>query len=783
MAIGNGLTGMPTVQIKSREQVLMEQELEKNKNLPAAEEPIVYDDLVNHMITEFHENRRSKINSGIEKDITDSRRANLGLYSTEDIQRIKATGGSTLYMNITATKSRAAKSWIADVLKPPKGDPWSLEPTPMEDLPNELKAMIKEALEKEFEESINPAPAQEQAALGEGRSEQPQPQQPGIEEAQVTLREANQKKRDIEKAVSQEITEEAQWQLNRMEKKIKDQLVEGNWDKALTDFLDDFVVDPAAIMKGPVISKKKALAWKDGAPVEVESYKFMNERVDCLDIYPSSTARGLHDGNLFEHMRLDEAMIGALQGLPEKAGYIDAAISKVLEEFGQGIMGSWVDTGIEQDKADLERRGSFIDSSRGIVHALHFWGNLPISTLRKWEYFEKIRGLEDKPDHEVVAVEAMLVGNHLIKCVVNDDPLKRRPYYKASFMNVPGSFWGKSLPMLMSPTQRMCNAAARALSNNMGIASGPQVEIYIDRLADNGPIEEVVPFKIWQLKSDPTGAGGRAINFWQPTSNAAELLKVYNEFERKADDVTGIPQYAYGNEKTAGATNTAAGLAMLLESTSKIIKDCIRNIDEGLIKPRIMFQFHQNMLTDDDFNYTGDINVQTIGSKTLSVRGAEATRRNEFLQATANPTDMAVMGVEGRSAILRSMAEDLGLPAVIPTEYELKQKQKKLEAAQAEQAKAEAEAEQAKSRSGIEATTIQIEGQKEMHQVTMQKEMAKIQADLKKHTEALQLEVKDLQRKMQNDQANAATTVMAEEGKNSRQNQEVAVKLKKGEGI
>jgi hypothetical protein len=774
--------GVP-LKVQSREEVLAEEAKRDNINEETPVE-IEYDQLTSHILSEFEINRRAKIDSGIEKEILDSRRANNGEYSAEDIARIQATGGSQIFMNITSTKTRALKSWMTDILKPPIGEPWSLEPSPIEDLPEDIRELLKEQLQQEFEQMLQPpqAPEQPQDPNAPRSAQPPQPPQPTAEGAQETIREQNQKRRDIEQAVADEIHTEAKYQLKKMERKILDQLKEGDWDQALSDFIDDFVVDPCAFMKGPIVSNAKGLVWKDGEAVEVKKYKHLNERVDALDMYPAPTAKCIDDGNLFEHMRFSRAKIESLKGVKN---YIDEKIDKVLEEFDTGMVGSWVDTGVEQDKADIEKRGSFIDSSKGIVHALHFWGSLSISKLREWDYQEKIEGLEKQGDNDVVSVEAIMVGNHVIKCVVNDDPLARRPYYKASYRSIPGSFWGRSLPAVMSPVQRMCNATARALANNMGIASGPQIELYVDRLADAGPIEQVIPFRIWQLKSDPTGAGGRAIHFWQPTSNAQELLTVYQEFERKADDVTGIPQYAYGNEKTAGATNTAAGLAMLFESTSKIVKDCIRSIDEGLIKRRVMYQFHQNMINEPEgFNYTGDINVFTIGSRTLSIRGAEATRRNEFLQATANPMDMEVMGVEGRAAILRKMGEDLGLPNVIPTPYELKLKQKKAQEQAQQLAEIEAQKEDAKTQRSLQATQIQIDGQKEMHQGTLQVKFADLQAKQQKFMQEMQIAMGELQRKINKDQADSGLRGAEEQGRRDRQSQEIGLKMTTGmEGI
>ena len=724
-----------------------------------------YDALAGFIIKEFDRNRQSRIDSGIEDIIKDSVRAYNGEYSDEDKAKIADVGGSNIFMNITATKSRAAKSWIADVLKPPDGDPWALEPTPIEDLPADIKKMVETSLNKEFEEMVKTSKAT-------GTTD--------TEAAQESVREINQRRRDVQTAVAEEITAESKHQLSRMEKKIKDQLVEGNWDKALLDFINDFVVYPTAFMKGPVISKKKKLVWANGVAVETEKYVYMNERVDPLDMYPSPEATCINDGNLCEHIRLSKEKLRALKGVEE---YKEGAIEAVLRDYADGNTGSWVDTGIEQEKADAEKRGSFIINN-ATIHGIHFHGYLQASEVKMWEFYTKDKDIEEYDDNDILDVEAILVGNHVIKCIINQDPLKRRPYYKASFMDIPGSFWGRSLPMLMSPQQRMCNAVARALSNNLGISSGPQIELYVERLADAGDISEITPNKIWQLKSDPTGAGGRAIQFWQPDSNAEALLKVYKDFEEKADDVTGIPKYAYGNERTAGATQTAQGLAMLLESTSKIIKDCIRNIDEGLIKPRILFQFYHNMENNEDFKYSGDINVVTIGSATLSIRGAEATKRNEFLQATANPTDLGVMGVEGRAAILRKMAGDLGLPtSIVPSAFELKRKLKKQEEQQAAAAKAQAQAEQAKAQAGIQATKLQVDGQAQMHQTSMQVELQKLQAKMKKDQEEIQVKIADIQRKMQEAQAKAVIAASAEDSKVDMQNKEIAVKLQKGSGI
>jgi len=330
--------------------------------------------------------------------------------------------------------------------------------------------------------------------------------------------------------------------------------------------------------------------------------------------------------------------------------------------------------------------------------------------------------------------------------------------------------------MLMADIQRMCNAAARALANNMAVCSGPQVEIYIDRLADDGPIEAVAPMRIWQLKSDPTGAGGRAINFFQPVSNASELLAVYDKFEQKADDVTGIPRWAYGNENIAGAGATASGLSMLLESASKIIKDAIRNIDV-VVKGRVEYQFYYNLLKEEDSDFTGDIKVIPLGSTVLTIKAFEAMRRNEFLTITANEFDQRIIGDEGRGDILRLMAEDLGLPSsAIPTSFEIRQKEKATQEREAQNAKILKEAEDTKSLVGLKATQIQIDGQKEMAQGAQ--ELQAMKARMKDAIDQSTLQLK--QQKLAQEEISADRDRMMKENLQLR---ELALSLKQNHGI
>ena len=257
----------------------------------------------------------------------------------------------------------------------------------------------------------------------------------------------------------------------------------------------------------------------------------------------------------------------------------------------------------------------------------------------------------------------------MLKAVLNYDPLGEKPYAKTSFIKSPGAFWGKSIPEILKDVQSVCNAAARALVNNMGIASGPQVEVNLERIPPNEDITQIHPWKIWQVTNDPLGSNAPAVRFNQPTDNAQTLMAVYERFSRLADDHSGIPAYVYGDMNVQGAGRTASGLSMLMGSAGKGIRQIVMHIDNDIVKNMVRRQFIYNMRYDEDEAIKGDAEIVPMGAVNLAVKETVMVRRIEFLNATANEFDMGIVGKEGRAAILREVAKSLQMPVdeIVPS--------------------------------------------------------------------------------------------------------------------
>jgi hypothetical protein len=220
---------------------------------------------------------------------------------------------------------------------------------------------------------------------------------------------------------------------------------------------------------------------------------------------------------------------------------------------------------------------------------------------------------------------------------------------------------GYGLPDLLDDVQTICNAAARALVNNSSIASGPQVVIN-DTVLQPGETDDMYPWKRWHVNYDPAlvTSGTKPIEFFQPEMNAQQLMTIYKEWSVMGDEISALPKYMTGDQKVGGAGRTASGLAMLMGNASKTLQNVAASIDRDVINPILHQLFDMIMVTQPGL-FRGDEQIVVKGVNHAVKREQDRMRQLEFLQLTANPIDMAIVGPEGRANILRSVAQNLGL--------------------------------------------------------------------------------------------------------------------------
>tara|TARA_R110000772_G_scaffold3256_1_gene11746 strand:+ start:2160 stop:4328 length:2169 start_codon:yes stop_codon:yes gene_type:complete len=564
-----------------------------------------------------------------------------GEYDPERLADINRVGGSDIFMMLTDVKCRAAESWIRDVMLNQQDRVFDLKVSSYPTMPPEMRSNIVDLIKTEAEDFI-----------AQGGELHPETFRARMEE--------------VHEITTQKMKDEAEDAARRMGSKIEDQLEAGAFNTELKKFITDYTTFPTAVVKGPIIKRAKNMAWgPDFTPIVVTSYQERFERVSPYDIFPAPASTGVNDAYLIHRHRLSLRAIETMRGTP---GVNEDELATVISRFGISGYRTWIQG--DNERRVLAGKPFRYPLMSGEIETVEFWGSVPGTLLLEW-------GIEDEVDpDDIYEINAWWTDGCLWKCVLNPDPLGDRPYHIASWEDIPDSFWGFALGEIMRDTQIMCNAAARSIANNMSIASGPQVEIAIDRLPDGEQITEIYPWKIWQTTSDRTGGGQPAVRFFQPNMNAGELMQVFSTFAKQADEVTGIPNYVYGSSNVSGAGRTASGLSMLMDNASKGIKQAIANIDT-IVSGIVQKLYLHNMMFDQDPYIKGDFKVVAKGAMGLLHKETLQMRRNEFLMATNNPVDSQITGVEGRAYLLREAARGLQMDTskIVPDQNSIEQSQ------------------------------------------------------------------------------------------------------------
>lgn len=641
--------GIMNIQSLSQMQAAEDYQAAIERAAQAQNEPVMQS-LAGHIRAVWQANRQAK--QRVEQEMLAAVRAKRGEYDPEKLNEIRKQGGSEIYMMIFATKARQAKALMADVLIGTGSEkPWTIKPSPKPDLPpSEVNAIMQALYEEVYMMEMQGLP--------------------------MTQGDVRQKMADAKEALESRVLEDARRYAERAEAHIEDIMVEGGWLEAFDEFLDDLTVFPTAFLKGPIVRKEPRLCWstdpETGKNTPIVENKIVLEyaRVDPFKMYPSKDAKHVNDGNLIELHALTRSNLDLMRGVE---GYSEDAIKAVLDAHGSGGLREWLnsDSAIAHAEGrDLSAPAPYSET----IDAIQFWGSASGKMLKEWGMSE-----EEVPDEaKEYEIEAWMVGSWVIKAIINPDPLHRRNYFADGFSRVPGAFWHSSLYTLVRDVQDMANGAARALSNNMGMASGPQVGINIDRLAQGEEITQMYPWRQIQFTSDPMGSSAAPIVFFQPESHAQELMAVFDKFSMLADEYSGVPRYMTGlSGGEGGAGRTASGMSMMIGNASKQIKQLVSSIDLHVIGPSVKLTYDHEMQHGDNEDMKGDLQVVARGALSLITKESAQVRRNEFLMTTANPFDLEIIGMEGRAEVLREVTKGLNMETsrIVPSRSQIKMKQ------------------------------------------------------------------------------------------------------------
>lgn len=572
----------------------------------------------------FNEAEQHRRETGIEDRLLRNLRANKCEYQPDE----KGLLGpyNDVYIGIPALKARAAESWIKDIILNNIEKPWTLDPTPIPDLPEKAREAAIDLLLKEI------------------------PMMGGVEALKDRAR-------GLKLVYNNIAREEASRATKRMEQLIEDQHAEGHWVHAFGQFICELTVYPTAFMRGPIDIQQPYAKW-DGDEYKVSVGTIPVSRcVSAFDAYPSKTSTNTQDGEFF----IEKAAFahGDIHALINVQGFNEGNVRKALADYSDGFDLNLF-AAAERDRLENKNQGGAI-GHRNVLETIIYNGKILGAKLAE-------EGVIVKDPQASYECEIWVLGDYTLRAILNPDPLGKRPVDSTSFRKLPGSPWGQSTLDLAYEPGRICNAQARALVRNMSYSSGPIGEVTAERVADTQDPTHIEPYKVVLVGPDMTGSGAAAYRFHNVGSIADQLLQVFERYMKVADDLTGVPSYVLGNPSVAGAGRTMGGLAMLMGNAAKGIKNVQLNIDLDVLAPHVRRYFVRNMKVSKDDSIKADARVLARGAMGLLQRELSQTRTVEMLQLLAPYIEKWEQLPKGIKIMLREVFKNTGLPVddIIP---------------------------------------------------------------------------------------------------------------------
>lgn len=589
-----------------------------NESLQHYQQSSMISTLSTHVRDMFADAVKHKREMGIVEEIELSYHASVSRYTPEQLTQLPKNG-TDIFMGVTENKCRAFVSWIADILSGAEERPWTLAPTPVSDIPAAMKEAVVNVLRQEIQ------------ANG------------------ITF-DVDERIRDLKKFAFKHAQARANEASKLHEQKIHDQMEEGGWRDAFDAFIEDLAWSPTAFIKAPVMKNVKKLQWRSGTLYETYRPCLCIERVDPRNVYPSPDSTTTQDGSyIFELRQMHPHQLKESGSLP---GFQAAAIEHILASKDQGF-DDWVSRCTSNNTPQVKKENT--DYKAPIYDVAVFHGRLPGEMLINF-------GLPVDPQNYYEA-EVWQIDDVVIRAILNPHPLGKRPIEGCSFAPRPGAFWGRGIPLILKDIQRVANAAARALVVNMGYSSGPITEYDQDRLINETEVNEIHPYRVYAVETDPLGGGSSAFRFSKIQSYATEFQGVYDRFSREADDISGIPAYVIGSPQVAGAGRTLGGLSLLMGNAAKGIKRNLSTIDKRVIEPIVEKYFTLNLIYDEDQSIKADAQVIARGSAGLLQRELSQARTVEVLSVLTPFIQSGFIEAPGVLVLLRNIINGLGYDA------------------------------------------------------------------------------------------------------------------------
>lgn len=547
-----------------------------------------------------------------------------GRYDEETQKKLREAERSQLFINLTRPKTDAMSARLMDLLFPTDDKNWGIQPTPVPSLTEQANAAVKTAQE-----------ARQAAIQARQQAEAQQQQNPAMGQIQGNAQalEAQADQAEEAAALLHAAIEEGRKRADLMAQEIDDQLKESQYPAAMRDMIEDACKMGTGVCKGPVTGDKVRKGWKRKPQIDPATgqqvqgdyslqYSAGNQPamryVDLWSFFPQSDARTIEasEGVFQRHLENEKGM----RRLARLPGFDKDAIRDLLRDKPRHAAPEYL-TSLRNITGSNEQISS------DVYHVWEYSGPLSVEDMRGLAMAagdkDTLNDLAEVDELQETNAVVWFCQGQLLKFSIYPFDSGECMYSVFNLAKDEASIFGYGIPAIMRDPQAALNAGWRAMMDNAGIASGPQIIVSQSQIEPADGNYTITPRKVWIAKEGIPRDKSAFATFDIPMrqEELANIIAIAKQF---IDDMTAMPQMTQGEPGTL-PKNTPYGTTVLMTNNSNIIyRRIVKNFDDDVTTPNIRRFYDWNMQFSTRDEIKGDYDVDARGSSVLLVRELQA---------------------------------------------------------------------------------------------------------------------------------------------------------------
>lgn len=513
-------------------------------------------------------------------------RLNRAYNKIHEVEELQDRPKMSTYFGLIHTKSNMVGAFIKGQYVSFKNYPFSLNPTPIVELPSDLQDQAFKIVQGKVLDVMvkNGLAVDNLVENGFLRQEV-------VKFISQQAKLAKQSLREEEMKIAKKAADE-------MATLIKDQFTHGKFDEAMAQFVDNIALYPAAFLALDYVLTTDN-KWEKNKFVRYEEVKLQFRSIHPKNAFPSSDYSGNGGSYFIEVMQRSRAELAGFIGSKD-LGFIDDAIKDVLRDGNL----NWLNENAAHQP--ICRHNDLIDVLRC---------QMMISGSDLLDYGVPLEELglnhEEDAHYKFFNADVDVCSNRVIRVQMIQTPHGKRSYFMASYKTTGNSIWGISPAMMIYDRQLSVNRVHYAMALNVFHSAGPSAEI-LSSAFDNPREVTLLPYSV-VLSSAETERAGGGVRFHQVTPTFHMLYnQLINEI-RLADEECGLPSFLNGSAGLRGAGKTLGGLALMQDNAIMGIKECFSNIDMYIIRPIVELMRDNNLEDGNNLGIRGDCDVVATG--------------------------------------------------------------------------------------------------------------------------------------------------------------------------